>query len=351
MRKVKWGVVGAGGIADRRTIPGMMLAKNAELVAVMEINMEFAERIRAKYGAKYAYDNALDLINNPEVEAVYVASPVLYHVEPAIAAAKAGKPLLCEKPIAITCEKCKAVIDACHEAKIPAATGFMMRYGAYNMAIKKLIEDGKLGQIVSARSQFTCWYPDIPGAWRQDKAQSGGGALMDLGVHCIDILEYLTGGKTKEVSAFIDTKTFNYNVDDSSSVMIKMDNGVVGYIDNHFNVPDNAARCRLEIYGTKGSVMAENTLGQEDGGRVEVILSEDKEYDANQTRIENQKKDPEFKLDVEFGNMYTREIESFSDSILNGTPVNVPIEDAVHIQSVIEAAYRSAESGKVEKCD
>lgn len=347
MKKVKWGVVGAGGIADRRTIPGLLLANNAELVAVMEINMDFAEKIRAKYNAKYAYDNALDLINNPEVEAVYVASPVLYHVDPAIATAKAGKPLLCEKPIAITCEKCKDVIDACKEAKIPAATGFMMRYGAYHMAIKKIIESGKLGQIVSARAQFTCWYPDIPGAWRQDKKQSGGGALMDLGVHCIDLIEYLTGGRTKEVMAFCDTKTFNYNVDDTASVLLKLDNGVTAYVDNNFNVPDAAAKCKLEFYGTKGSVFAEGTMGQEDGGRVEIIVSDETEYDANQTRDAVEP----LKVDVEFGNMYTREIESFSDSILNGTPINVPIEDAVHIQSVIEAAYRSSESGKVEYAD
>ena len=140
MKKVKWGVIGAGGIADRRTIPGMMLANNAELVAVMEINMELAEKIRAKYDAKYAYDNYQELIDNPEVEAIYIASPVFAHVEPALAVAKAKKHLLCEKPIALSVEECKKVIDACDEAGIKAATGFMMRFGAYNTPMKKLLE-------------------------------------------------------------------------------------------------------------------------------------------------------------------------------------------------------------------
>lgn len=345
MKKVKWGVIGAGGIADRRTIPGMMLAKNAELVAVMEVNMELAEKIRAKYDAKYAYDNYQELIDNPEVEAIYIASPVFAHVEPALAVAKAKKHLLCEKPIALSIEDCKKVIKACEDAGIKAATGFMMRFGAYNTAMKKLIADGELGQVVSARAQFTCWYPEIEGAWRQNKKLSGGGALVDMAVHAIDIIEYIMGADVKDVSAFVDTRTFSYNVDDSANLMLKMSNGSIAYVDSHFNVPDEAAKCRLEFYGTRGSLLAEGTLSQADAGKVEVIISEDKGYDAAQNRTEAATRS----LDVEFGNLYTREIESFSDSILNDTPIAIPIAVGLHIQQVCEAAYRSAENGRVEK--
>ncbi|MBQ4116692.1 MAG: Gfo/Idh/MocA family oxidoreductase, partial [Clostridia bacterium] len=193
MKKVKWGVIGAGGIADRRTIPGMMLANNAELVAVMEINMELAEKIRAKYGCKYAYDNYQELIDNPEVEAIYIASPVFAHVEPALAVAKAKKHLLCEKPIAFTVEETKNIINACKEAGVKYATGYMMRFGAYHMAIKKLIAEGGIGNVVSARAQLSGWFPESAKNWRQEKKLSGGGALVDMAVHCIDIIEYLTG--------------------------------------------------------------------------------------------------------------------------------------------------------------
>ena len=78
-RKIKWGVIGAGGIADRRTMPGMMLAKNAELIAVMDVNENIIEGLKEKYNAKYAYTNADDLIANPEIEAVYIATPVVFH--------------------------------------------------------------------------------------------------------------------------------------------------------------------------------------------------------------------------------------------------------------------------------
>ncbi len=348
MKKVKWGVIGAGGIADRRTLPGMMLAKNAELVAVMEINAELAEKLRAKYNAKRAYTDYKALIADPEVECVYIASPVTCHKDQAIAAAQAGKHLLCEKPISLSLEECEEVRAACEKAGILSATGFMMRYHAFHQKMKQIIADGKLGQVVSARAQLTCWYPEIPGAWRQDKKLSGGGALIDMGVHCIDLIEYITGGKTVKTVGFNDTKTFSYNVDDSSNILIKLDNGVTGYVDSHFNLPDDAAFCRLEFYGTKGSLLAEGTIGQVEGGTVKAVFSGD---DAGYAAEQNRTQSGAVELTADFGNMYTKEIESFSDSILNGTPVQVPLTDAIHIQKVVTAAYKSSDTGMVENVD
>lgn len=341
--KVKWGVIGAGGIADRRTIPGMMLAKNAELVAVMEVNMELAEKLRAKYGAKRAYDDVDALLADPEVEAVYIATPVTCHKEQAIKAAKAKKHILIEKPVALTVAEGKEVLDICNKEGVLTASGFMMRFHAYHQKMRELVAEGRLGQVVSARAQFTCWYPDIPGAWRQDKKLSGGGALMDLGVHSIDLLQYVLGSKAKTVAAFSGTNTFHYNVDDSTSLMFTTENGTYCYVDSNFNIPDAAAKCRFEIYGTKGSMMAQGTQGQIEGGELEVILADDKaEYEAMQDRNEV----APVEINVEFGNMYTKEIESFSNSILNGTPVEVTMENAIQVQSVIEAAYESAASKK-----
>ena len=110
-KKVRWGVIGAGGIADRRTIPGMMLCDNAELVAVMEINMELAEKCRAKWGCKKAYDSEAALLADPEIDAVYIATPVFLHAKQAMAAADAGKHILIEKPLAMTSEEGQKVVD------------------------------------------------------------------------------------------------------------------------------------------------------------------------------------------------------------------------------------------------
>ena len=342
--KVRWGVIGAGGIADRRTIPGMMLAKNAELAAVMEINMELAEKIRSKYNAKSAYDSVDALLSDPEIKAVYIASPVICHKEQAIKTARAKKHVLIEKPIALTSGEGEKVLEVCRKEGILAASGFMMRFHAYHIKMKEIIESGRLGRVISGRAQLTCWYPDIPGSWRQRKNTSGGGALMDMGVHCIDLLQYITGGKARKVAAFTGTKTFNYEVEDSASVMFETDNGVYCYVDTNFNIPDAAAKCRLEIYGTRGSMLAEGTIGQVEGGKLDVALSDDSlGYNAGQDRVDVAPVD----IRVEFGNMYTKEIESFSNSILEGDKIQIPVEDALQVQRVVEAAYESSAAGKM----
>ena len=217
----------------------------------------------------------------------------------------------------------------------------MMRFAAYHQEMKKLVSEGKLGDIVSMRAQLTCWYPDIPGNWRQNKDLSGGGALMDMGIHCIDLLQYITGLKAVEVTGFAGTQTFSYNADDSSAIVMKMDNGAFAVVDANFNIPDAAAKCKLEIYGTKGSIMAEGTISQVEGGKVSVLISDDSlGYDAAQNRDEL----VPVKLDVELGNMYTKEVESFGNAVLNGTKPEITGEDGINVQRIVESAYKASET-------
>ena len=342
MRKVRWGVVGSAGIADRRTIPGMMLAENAELVAVMDVNMDIASQIRDKYGAKRAYDSLSGILSDSEIDAVYVASPVVFHKEQVMAVAKAGKHVLVEKPIGLSSKDSDEVVKVCKEQGVLISVGLMMRFHAYHEKIKEMIADGALGDIVSMRAQLTCWYPDIAGNWRQKKKTAGGGSLLDMGIHCIDILQYITGSKVKRVAGMVDTKTFDYDVEDSASVLMEMDNGAYAYVDANFNIPDAAAHSRLEVYGTKGSILAEGTISQVEGGKVDVTLDEQGGYDARQDRDNS----AGVNFDVEFGNMYEKEISAFGDAILNGSPVKIDAAEAIWTQRVIEAAYASSSQAK-----
>ena len=346
MKKIRWGVIGAGGIADRRTIPGMMLAENAELVAVMEINMELAEKLRAKWGCKRAYDSEAALLADPEIDAVYIASPVVLHAKQAMAAAEAGKHILIEKPLAMTAQEGQKVIDYCEAKGVKIAAGLMMRFGSYIQAMKQAIADGKIGKPVSGFAQFTCWYPEIPGAWRQTKAASGGGAMMDMGVHCIDLMQYILDSNAKEVAAFHDTISFSYEVEDSSTVMMRMENGCQCVVQSNFNIPDEAATWRVEIFGDKGRLLGNGVIGQVDGGELDAMFLGDLGgYDAQQDKKDAAKEN----IEVEFGNTYTREIESFSHSLLTGAPLEVPASQAVQVQRIMEAAYRSNDEGKIVK--
>ena len=345
-KKVRWGVIGAGGIADRRTIPGMMLCDNAELVAVMEINMELAEKCRAKWGCKKAYDSEAALLADPEVDAVYIASPVFLHAKQAMAAADAGKHILIEKPLAMTAEEGQKVVEHCKGKGVLIAAGLMMRFGAYVQAMKKAVAEGKIGRPVSGYAQFTGWYPDMPGNWRQSKKNGGGGAMMDMGVHCIDLMQYILGTKAKDVAAFNDTISFRYDVEDTSTVLMRMENGAQCVVQSNFNIADDAAKWRIEVFGEEGRLIGDTVIGQVDGGKLDAMfLGKQGGYDAQQDKKDGQRT----QIQVEFGNMYAREIESFSNSILTGAPVEVPAEEAVQVQRIMEAAYRSSDEGVTVK--
>ena len=344
MKKVRWGVIGAGGIAERRTIPGMMQCENAELVAVMEIDPDRAEACRAKWGCKKAYTSEADLLADPEIDAVYIASPVVFHAKQAMAAADAGKHILMEKPIAMSSEEGQKVVDYCESKGVKIAAGLMMRFGAYVQAMKKAVAEGKIGKPVSGFAQFTCWYPDTPGAWRQSKKIAGGGAMMDMGVHCIDLLQYILGSDVKQVAAFHDTISFQYEVEDSSMVMLRMENGCQCVVQSNFNIPDDASLWRIELFGDQGRLIGNGVIGQVDGGTLDALfLGEQGGYDAQQDKKDVRGES----IEVTFGDCYEREITSFSDSILNGTPVEVPASQAVQVQRIMEAAYRSNDEGKI----
>lgn len=344
MKKLRFGIIGAGGIADRRTLPGMVKAKNAEILAVMEVNADHAEALRKKYNACYAYTSEEELLKNPEVDAVYIASPVVFHAKQAKLAANYGKHILLEKPIAMNSEEGRDVLEYCAKKGVQIAAGFMMRFGAHIMSMKKAVAEGKIGQVVSGYSQFTLWCPREEGNWRQVKAKSGGGSLMDMGVHCIDLMEYITGSRVCEVCAFNDTVAFDYDVEDSSTVLLKLENGAQCVVQTNFNIPDEVSKWRLEFFGTRGRLLGDTVIGQNDGGKLNAVFMENVPgYSATQNHAELCGED----LEGDFGDMYTREVESFAQSILNGEALEVPASDAVHVQNIIELAYRSSKEHKI----
>ena len=336
MKKVKWGVIGCGGIADRRTLPGMMLADNAEIVAVMDVDKNLAETVAQKYNAKYFFDNEDELLSLNEIDAVYIATPVFCHKQQCIKAAKAKKNILVEKPIGITVTEAEEIEKVCDLEGVKLGVGFMMRFHSYHQKIRELLKAGAIGEIVSARAQLTCWYPEMENCWRQDKTLSGGGAMMDMGIHCIDLIRYMTGLEVIEGRGFVGNQIFKYNVEDAGAAIYKMSNGALCIVDANFNIPDAAAKCKLEFYGTKGSVFAEQTISQVEGGRIEVLCADNVGgYDAKQDRGEIKPLD----IKVQFGNMYTKEIEAFSDAVLNDTEVPVSAKDAIESQKAIEMIY------------
>lgn len=334
--KVKWGVIGCGGIADRRTLPGMMLADNAELVAVMDANPEAAKNVCKKYNAKYAFSTVEELLAIDEIQAVYIASPVFCHKEQVALAAKAKKHILLEKPMGLTVAEAEEIAALCDAEGIKLGVAFMMRFHTYHQKMREIIASGKIGEIVSARAQFTCWYPEMENCWRQEKTLSGGGAMLDMGIHAIDLIRYISGLEIAETTGFTGNQIFKYNVDDAGIGVYKMENGALCVVEAAFNIPDDVSVSKLEFYGTKGCITAKGTLSQEEDGDVQILAINDAGgYDAQQNRSTV---DP-ITLNGASGNMYTKEVEAFGRAVLDQDEIPVTAKDALLSQKAIEDLY------------
>ena len=340
--KIKWGVIGSGGIAKRRTIPeGISKAGNAELSIVFDIDEQVNAEAAEKFGAVQAA--SVEELLDTDIDAVYIATPACLHTEQVRACAQAGKHVLCEKPLGMTTAEAEEMIELCKQAGVKLGCAFMMRFVAQHREALKLIQEGRLGKPTYARAQLSCWYPPIEGAWRQDPATGGGGALIDMGGHCIDLLEMFFG-KVTRVSCFINNTVHDYKSEDSAVVMLFFENGAIGTVDTFFCIPDNSSKNVLELYGSKGSILANGTIGQGAAGQMKAFLEEDSEdYDAQQARTEA----PDMVIAPEPVNTYQAEIEEFSRAVIDDREPLISSELGLRSQKILTACYESARSGKV----
>lgn len=339
--KIKWGVIGSGGIARRRTIPeGIVRSAYAELVCVYDPNEEVNTAVADEFNAKAG--TSMDELLKSGIDAVYVASPAYLHFEQVVQSAGAKKHVFCEKPLGLTVEEAEKMVNLCKQEGVLFGTGFMMRFVAQHQAALQLIREGKLGKPVYGRAQLSCWYPPIPGAWRQDLQLGGGGSLMDMGSHCIDLLEMFFG-KVERVHCFTSNSVHSYESEDSAVVSLFFENGVMATVDTFFCIPDNSSKNILELYGSGGSILARGTIGQGDAGEMTAYLeNNDTGYEALQERnVVNG-----IAIDPEPVNTYLAEIDEFSRAILEKREPENGALLGLQSQKVLAACYLSAKTGK-----
>jgi len=338
---VKWAVVGSGGIARRRTIPeGFIGAEGARLVGVFDVDRETNRAVAKQFGVA-AYRSLRGALA-ADVDAVYLATPAHLHARQAAACAKAGKHVLCEKPLGLTVRDARRMAEAFRAAGVTLGTAFMMRLSAQHRAARDMIARGDLGTPVYGRAQLSCWYPPLAGAWRQDPRLGGGGSLVDMGGHCIDLLEMFLG-EVSAVACRTSNRAHVYPVEDTAVALLEFSSGAYGTVDTCFCIPDASSLNRLEIYGTRGSILAEGTIGQNPAGRMSAYLAEPgAAYDAAQARSGS----GGIAIDPPAVNTYRAEIEEFSAAVLAGREPAVSARLGVHSQEVLAACYRSARTGR-----
>ena len=268
MAPVGWGIVGYGWVARDYMAPGIREAGH-RLVAVCDPSPESREAA-ASEGARTHADLAAFLAD-PEIEAVYVATPNHLHRDALEALARAGLPVLCEKPMAASLSDAEAMVRAVDAGGIFYGTAFDQRHHPAHRVIRARIAAGDLGTLTALRIVYACWLGrDWSAAgqpnWRIDAVQAGGGALIDLAPHGIDLVDFLLGEPIADIASLTQIRAQDYAVDDGALLIGRTEAGVLASLHVSYNCPDALPRRRLEVVGTKGMLVAENTMGQTPGG-------------------------------------------------------------------------------------
>lgn len=270
---IRWGVLGFGGFSDVAMAPAITGTPGHRLQAIWGRNPERTAQYARKYGEVRCAPSAEALLDSRDLEAVYVAAPNHQHAELTARAAERGLHVLCEKPMALNLEEAARMIEACRKAGVRLMIGNMMRFNPCHGWIRDFIAAGGLGEITEAQALFgydlPAFFPLATSPWRLQPALSGGGAMMDVGVHVIDLLRWLVGREVSEVTGFIDTRTHPFPIDWNSTAVLRFEGGALGTVLASF---DNRFReDYLAISGTRGSLKAEGTLWRQSVGSVRAV--------------------------------------------------------------------------------
>jgi predicted dehydrogenase len=252
--RLSWGLIGAGDIVRRRVADALRDCPACDLVAVSRARAELAGAFAREVGAKRAHSHWRDLTADPDVEAVYVATPVRLHAEQTIAAAEAGKHVLCEKPMAMDVGECDRMLAACRSNGVRLGIAYYRRFYPIVTRVKHLIESGEIGTPVYAQMMaFEPFQarPGEPRAWLLDRSEAGGGPMADFGCHRIEVLMHLFG-PVRRVTSIVSTALLERDVEDTAAALLQFEPGTTATL----AVTHAAAERQdtLDLFATRGSI-------------------------------------------------------------------------------------------------
>lgn len=256
MKTIRWGIIGCGDVTEVKSGPGFQKADHSDLVAVMRRQGELARDYAERHGVARWYDNAAALINDAEVDAVYIATPPSSHKEYTLMSAASGKPVYVEKPMALNFAECREMIAACAQSGVPLFVAYYRRALPRFLKVKELVDSGAIGDVRFVG--VTLYQPMAPDdvdparqGWRVDPAVGGGGRFVDLASHTLDFLDYMLG-PIVEVQGLAANQAGKYQAEDIVNGAFKFASGVQGVGSWCFSAFENSDI--NEIVGTDGKI-------------------------------------------------------------------------------------------------
>ena len=321
---VRWGILSTANIGVRKVIPATQKAERCEVVAIASRDGERAARTAAELGIPRAHEGYEALLSDPEVDAVYIPLPNSEHAAWTIAAARAGKHVLCEKPLAMTAAEAEEMVRACANEGVLLMEAFMYRLHPSWEAVRDLVASGRIGRVRAIQSWFS-FYNDDPGNIR-NVPELGGGALYDIGCYCINLSRMLFGGEPTGIEASVTRDATDTDV--LTSAILAFDDDVAAFTCSTRAEPDQ----RVHIYGTEGRI----SIG------IPFNIPPDRPAEITVTAGGDPPVSPASEtLTFAAADQYTIQAERFANAVLDGRPLPIRPEDAIGNLRVIDAIFRA----------
>jgi predicted dehydrogenase len=324
--ELRWGVLSPARIAVQKVIPAMQVAERSRVVALASRDPDRARAAADRAGIPNAHGSYQALLDDPEVDAVYIPLPNHLHAEWTVAAARAGKHVLCEKPLALSSASAQEMVDVCAAQGVVLMEAFMYRLHPSWVAVRELVQSGRIGELRAVQSWFS-YFNDDPANIR-NLAATGGGALLDIGCYCVNLARMLFGAEPDRVEAAI-TRDPASGVDILTSGLLGFGDGVATFTCSTRAEPDQ----RVHVYGTRGRIAVGIPFNIPPDLPVEVFVTHGgKPPVAPSTET------------LRFGpaDQYTIQAEAFARAVLDGAAVPIPSTDAVANTTVLERLVAAA---------
>ncbi len=325
---VGWGLIGASTIAKEWMIDAIGAQPGHEVVAVMSTSPQRGQAFAAENRIAASYTDLAALLADPQVHAVYISTTNELHKGQTLAAAAAGKHVLCEKPLAVTLADAREMVAACKRAGVVMGTNHHLRNAATHRKIRELVQSGAIGKPLFARVFHAVYLPPHLQGWRLTTPNAGGGVILDITVHDADTLRFVLGAEPVEATALSQQGGMASSaLEDGVMAVLRFDNGVLAQLHDAFTVKHAATG--LEVHGSEGSILARNVMTQKPVG--EVIL---------------RNASGESQIAVEHENLYARAVRGFAGAMAgNGAP-SASGEDGVRSLATALAVLESSRTGR-----